>query len=84
MEPKKAITYPRYFRGTEEPFTKDIIVFPAEGSLGTAYYLDLGCWANKPSWTLKEMNLAPVDEEILRWEAIALGVPSKLPPKRLA
>jgi hypothetical protein len=81
MPPK---TYPRYFRSTEEGFKKDIIVFPAEGSLGTVYYLDLKCWANKPNWTLDEMRAAPADEEILRWEAIALGVPSKLPPFKAA
>jgi hypothetical protein len=81
MPPK---TYPRYFRGTEDPFKKDIIVFPAEGSLGTVYYLDLKRWANKASWELGEMKSAPVDEEILRWEAIAIGVPSKLPPFKAA
>jgi hypothetical protein len=76
MPPK---TYPRYFRGTEHPFTNDIVVFPAEGSLGTVYYIDHECWSY-PSWTLNDMKSAPVDVEILRWEAIALGVPSELPP----
>jgi hypothetical protein len=78
--PPKIVPYPRYFRGTEKPFDNDIVVFPAEGSLGTTYFLDIKRWASKPSWALSEMKAAPADEEILRWEAIALGVPSKLPP----
>jgi hypothetical protein len=73
-------TYPRYFRGTEKEHKNDIVCFPSEGSLGTVYYLDLRLWSTKANWTLSEMNIPPVDEEIVRWQAIALGVPSELPP----
>jgi len=76
---KKPIQYPRYFQGTEPEDKSCIIVFPAEGSMGTAYWTDLKLWSNSPCWTLAEMNVAPVDKEIVRWQAIALGVPSALP-----
>jgi hypothetical protein len=79
MPPKKDIIYPRYFQGSLPEDKNTVIVFPAEGSLGTAYYIELGRWST-PSWTLDEMNIAPEDFEIVRWQAIALGVPGKLPP----
>lgn len=80
MPPKKVITYPRYFQGSEPEDKTAIIVFPAEGSLGTTYYTDIKRWSSVPCWKLSEMRTAPEDIEILRWQAIALGVPSELPP----
>jgi hypothetical protein len=77
MPPK---TYPRYFKGTEEPFLNDIVCFPAEGSLGTTYYLDIKRWAHTAIWSLSDMRTPPEDVEILRAQAIALGVPGALPP----
>jgi hypothetical protein len=82
MPLKKSVEYPRYFQGTEDP--QDIICFPAEGSLGTVYYLDIKRWAHTAIWSLSEMKTPPVDAEILRSQAIALGVPGELPPFKSA
>jgi hypothetical protein len=80
MPPKKDIIYPRYFQGSEPDYKTAVIVFPAEGSLGTTYYTDLKCWSNDTLWKLSDMHCPPEDIEILRWQAIAFGVPSELPP----
>jgi hypothetical protein len=82
MPPKKDIIYPRYFQSSDPQDRTTFIVFPSEGSLGTSYYTDLKRWANLPAWRLSEMRIAPEDIEVLRWQAIALGVPSELPPFR--
>lgn len=84
MPPKKVITYPRYFQGSDPADKTAIVVFPCEGSLGTVYYTDLKKWSSVPCWRLSEMKTAPEDIEILRWQAIALGVPSELPPVKTA
>lgn len=81
MPPKK-ITYPRYFRPVDPENRDRVIVFPSEGSMGTAYFTDLKRWASDAIWTLHDMSIPPVDEEIVRWQAVALGVPSKLPKFR--
>lgn len=76
---KKTIKYPRYFQGSEDKTA--IIVFPAAGSMGTAYFTDLKCWSLQPNWTLAEMANPPEDIEIVRWQAVALGVPANKLPK---
>lgn len=81
MPPKKKIEYPRYFRSTDLAFRSCVIVFPAEGSMGTAYFADIGQWASDPIWTLADMSQAPEDIEIVRWQAVALGVPVNKPPR---
>jgi hypothetical protein len=78
MPPKIITSYPRYFQGVDDKTA--FVVFPAEGSLGTGYYTDIKRWASSPNWRLCEMLIPPQDIEILRWQAIALGVPSELPP----
>lgn len=84
MPPKKIVTYPRYFQGSLPRDKGTIVVFPAEGSLGTAYYTDLKRWSQSAIWRLSVMRVPPEDVEILRWQAIALGVPSELPPFKSA
>lgn len=80
----KKTKYPRYFRSEDTQHQDCIIVFPSEGSLGSAYYPKTKRWA-VPQWKLSDMSDAPVDIEITaqcanRFQAIAFGIPQELPP----